>query len=437
MKKLLSILLSACVILSGAIITSSALEDSGIKQNDPVVVSPQASPDEASELETVQALIKDKHGYDHVISIGRVGDYGIYYNIPELLLEYNLEYFYGNYHFFGGGQTGRNIPADFGVFVYGKGKLYDIGEAYDNKDIDFDSVVSLIRTYKEEHKDVWVSFTIQDYVPETDPEPVTEPIFTPYENFVFEMNNRYGNHFDNFVLVGYMNRYSVYYSNPVNRATCAWEWESTYGKYKFVVHGGQTGNYEPEDLGVFVFDRDNHLLYNLQEAYDNKDIDFDMVVSEIRNAQKSMDMCFTFSIEDVESNPTVPQPTKPNVTDPTSAVTDETAQPTAAPTISKTKVKKANTIEVKVKSINVKSKKLRKNKLTVKAIFVKNAQGKLSFKKLSGSKKLSVTPKGKITVKKWKKAKKGIYKIKVRVTAAGTPRFRKASKLVTVKIKIK
>ena len=420
--KQLSILLSICLLFSCAVFPAGAENVEEKMGQELIEVLNTASPD---EVVSVVIFLKATHNESEIENY-------VYknYDIPKDDADAFLKYYRQEVSKFYENAEKEFLNNNSGLIdevlrAYSAGFIIARVRAVNARSLSLSDEVSSINLFVDEIP-----------VPENEILP-TEPIFTPYENFVFEMYNRYGNHFDNFVLVGYMNRYSVYYSDPVNRATCDWVWESTYGKYKFIVHGGQTGNYEPEDLGLFVFDRDNHLLYNLQEAYDNKDIDFDMLVSEIRKAQKSMNMCFTFSIEDVESNPTVPQPTKPNVTDPTSAVTDETAQPTAAPTISKTKVKKANTIEVKVKSINVKSKKLRKNKLTVKAIFVKNAQGKLSFKKLSGSKKLSVTKKGKITVKKWKKAKKGIYKIKVRVTAAGTPRFRKASKLVTVKIKIK
>ena len=435
MKKLLSILLSACVILSGAIITSSALEDSKIDSRELVVVSPQASPDEASELETVRGLLKDMPQYRKVIYLGSAGDYGIYYNIPPIVLSYPLINHYGNYTFSGSGQTAKWEPSDYGVFVYGKGRLYDIAEAYENKDIDFDSVVSTIRTYMAEHEDVWFTFSIYDYTPEASLDEVTEPlpthpILTPYENFVIEMNNRYGDHFDNFIQVGELGKYVVYFSNPVNRAVCDWMWESTYGKYKFVVIGGQTGNYEPEDLGLFVFDRDNHTVYNLREAYDNKDIDFDALVSAIRTyAAEHKDVWFTFGIEDIDNQVTEPVTTEPVTTEP---VPTETATRTVCP-----KAPEANTMIVMTKPKTVKAKSLKKGKVTVSAITVKYAKGKVSYKKHSGSKLLSVTKKGKITVKKWKKAKKGIYKIKVRVTAAGTPRFRKASKLVTVKIKIK
>ncbi|MEE3428058.1 MAG: right-handed parallel beta-helix repeat-containing protein [Ruminococcus sp.] len=99
------------------------------------------------------------------------------------------------------------------------------------------------------------------------------------------------------------------------------------------------------------------------------------------------------------------------------------------------KTKKANTLKVSVKKKTVKKSKLKKSKKTVLAITVKNAQGKVTYAKLSGSKYLNVTKKGKIEVKKG--TKKGTYKIKVKVTAKGNSSYKKASKTVTVKIKVK
>lgn len=97
--------------------------------------------------------------------------------------------------------------------------------------------------------------------------------------------------------------------------------------------------------------------------------------------------------------------------------------------------KKANTIKVTVKTKTVKAKALKKGKVTVSAVTVKNAEGKLCYKKLSGSKKLTVTKNGKITVKKG--TKKGIYRIKIKITAKGNSRYLENSVTRTVKIKVK
>ena len=71
-----------------------------------------------------------------------------------------------------------------------------------------------------------------------------------------------------------------------------------------------------------------------------------------------------------------------------------------------------------------------------KVVSVTGAQGRLSYKKLSGNKKISVSAKtGKVTVKKG--LKKGTYKVKLRVTAAGSANYMAVSKTVTFKVKVK
>ena len=101
---------------------------------------------------------------------------------------------------------------------------------------------------------------------------------------------------------------------------------------------------------------------------------------------------------------------------------------------------KANTMSVKVSKKKVKVGKLKKKAQKLSPIKVRNARGTVSFKVAGGSKKsrgvLKLNKKsGKITVKK--KTKKGTYKIKVRVTAAGTAEYKAASKTVTVTVRVK
>lgn len=61
--------------------------------------------------------------------------------------------------------------------------------------------------------------------------------------------------------------------------------------------------------------------------------------------------------------------------------------------------------------------------------------GKITFKKKSGNKKITVSKSGKVTVKKG--LKKGTYKVKVKVTASGNKYYYGKSKTVTIKIKVK
>ena len=105
--------------------------------------------------------------------------------------------------------------------------------------------------------------------------------------------------------------------------------------------------------------------------------------------------------------------------------------------------KATNTLTVKVNKPSVKYSKLKKKKQTIKAskaFTVSSAQGKgtyklVSVKKAKFKKYFKVSKAGKITVKKG--LKKGTYKLKVNVTAAGNANYQPMTKTVTVKIKVK
>ncbi|MCR5208561.1 MAG: hypothetical protein K6C14_08815, partial [Eubacterium sp.] len=100
--------------------------------------------------------------------------------------------------------------------------------------------------------------------------------------------------------------------------------------------------------------------------------------------------------------------------------------------------KKPNPLSAKGKTVKISYKKLKSKKRIIKrkkAITVKNAIGKVTFKKLKGNKKITVNKSGRITVKKG--LKKGVYKIRIRVTARGNADYKKKSKTITVKIKVK
>jgi hypothetical protein len=98
---------------------------------------------------------------------------------------------------------------------------------------------------------------------------------------------------------------------------------------------------------------------------------------------------------------------------------------------------------VKIKKKTVKAKKLKKKAIKVKAITVKDNQGKITYKLVKSGitkkirKLVKINSKGVITIKKWKKAKKGTYKIKVKVTAAGNSDYNAKTVTKTVKIKVK
>lgn len=100
--------------------------------------------------------------------------------------------------------------------------------------------------------------------------------------------------------------------------------------------------------------------------------------------------------------------------------------------------KKANTMKAKGKTVAVKYSKLKKKTRTVKAkkaFSIKKAKGKVTFKKKSGKKKITVTRSGKIKIKKG--LKKGKYKVRVKVTAAGNSIYKKKTETVTVTVRVR
>ena len=114
----------------------------------------------------------------------------------------------------------------------------------------------------------------------------------------------------------------------------------------------------------------------------------------------------------------------------------------------KSKAKLSNTLSVKGKTVKVRYSKLKKKSQKIarsKAIKVSKAQGKVTYKKIRvGSKKtnkkygkkITINAKnGKITVKKG--LKKGTYKVKVKVRAAGNSKYKALTKTVTFKIRVR
>lgn len=167
--------------------------------------------------------------------------------------------------------------------------------------------------------------------------------------------------------------------------------------------------------------------------------------------------------EPATTNPTessTDKTTEPVTTEPTETITDKPTEPAttepvvinpqptenkpSTPTVVKPTVKKkANPINVTVKTKTIKAKKLKKKTQEVKVITVKNNQGKVTYKLVKSGitkkirKLVSINKKGAITIKKWKKAKVGTYKIKVRITAKGNSKYKPKTLIKTVKIKIK
>ena len=101
-------------------------------------------------------------------------------------------------------------------------------------------------------------------------------------------------------------------------------------------------------------------------------------------------------------------------------------------------VKQANPLALKGKTKKIKYKTLRKKTRTYAIsnfMIVSNAQGAVTYKKVSGNKKIKIASNGKVTIKK--KLKRGKYKVKVNVTAAGNNYFNPITKTVTFTVKVK
>ena len=93
---------------------------------------------------------------------------------------------------------------------------------------------------------------------------------------------------------------------------------------------------------------------------------------------------------------------------------------------------KTKTATVKRSLVKKKAQKLLRSKVLT---FTKTAKGKVTYTKLSGSGKLSISKTtGNVTVKK--NTKKGTYRIKVKVRAAGNGNYKALSKNVTLTVKV-
>lgn len=101
-------------------------------------------------------------------------------------------------------------------------------------------------------------------------------------------------------------------------------------------------------------------------------------------------------------------------------------------------IKAEQKAKIKGRTLAVKAATLKKKNMTVKpakVIKVSNAVGKVTYSRKSGSKKIVVRKNGKVTIKKG--LKKGTYKVKVNVKAAGSKNYKKFSKAVTFTVKVK
>ena len=150
------------------------------------------------------------------------------------------------------------------------------------------------------------------------------------------------------------------------------------------------------------------------------------------------------TIEPAVTEPPTDTQTEPITTNPIVINPQPTEnKPTTPAVVKPTVKKKANPINVTVKTKTIKAKKLKKKTQEVKVITVKNNQGKVTYKLVKSGitkkirKFISINKKGTIIINKWKKAKVGTYKIKVRITSKGNSKYKPKTLIKTVKIKIK
>lgn len=100
------------------------------------------------------------------------------------------------------------------------------------------------------------------------------------------------------------------------------------------------------------------------------------------------------------------------------------------------KMKTPNPMTVKAVGTKVSAGKVKKKAVTVQPLQVKDAESTVTYKKVSGSKQLKLNAKtGKVCVKKG--TKKGLYKITVKVRAAGNRYYKAKTVKVTAKVRVK
>ena len=120
------------------------------------------------------------------------------------------------------------------------------------------------------------------------------------------------------------------------------------------------------------------------------------------------------------------------------AAGDDNVKASNTVTVDVTVTQAANTLTVKAVKATQKAKASKKTVIKAAKAFkvTKNVSGgKVTYKKTSGAKKITVASNGKITVKKGLKAGK-TYTVKVKATSKKTTNYKAASKTVTFKVKV-
>ncbi len=104
--------------------------------------------------------------------------------------------------------------------------------------------------------------------------------------------------------------------------------------------------------------------------------------------------------------------------------------------ISEFRILKATpTLKITSSSRTAKYSSVKKKSIYLSALTVKGAKGTKSFRKVSGSSKLTITKSGKIKVKKG--TKRGTYRIKVKAASASTANYKYASTTRTITVRVK
>lgn len=181
------------------------------------------------------------------------------------------------------------------------------------------------------------------------------------------------------------------------------------------------------------------LSYDEENVFNSsfENVKFDTDTAKVTVAKSAEPTKATEPVTNTQiTEPATEKPTKPVATEPQPT----TPKPTA-PVVKPSTKKKNNTVKVTVKTKTVKLKNLKKKAQKVKPITIKSAKGKVIIKLTSAKKTikkyLKFDSKGNLTIKKWKKAKKGTYTIKVKITAKGNSKYKPKNINKTVKIKIK
>ena len=117
---------------------------------------------------------------------------------------------------------------------------------------------------------------------------------------------------------------------------------------------------------------------------------------------------------------------------------DDNGDPIAE-SVSAYKYKEVNTLSVKGKTVKAKKSKAKKKNQSFKVkkvLTIKKAVGKVTYAKVSGNAKIVINKTtGKLTV--MKKIKKGTYKVRITVKAAGNSVYAPSAKTVIVKVKVR